>query len=271
MILHQCLISNFVDLFVPKRYLALTCMPLLSVIIPSFNSLNSLKECIESIKSQNFKDYEVFVIDSQSTDGTKEYLNTLTPPFFSISEPDQGIYDAMNKGIRLAKGQWLYFLGCDDRIHNHDTLKNLFNEIVTDDISLIIGKVQYDFGLHDSYMIKKNKGLFEPSWSKKIWLKNTLHHQGVFYNRKIFRSQKYSLTYKVLSDYELNLKLFRMDVKVKMIDLIIAISKTEGISKNYNWQLYKEEVDFKTKQSSIIFMPIFYLLAIGKYLFKQAI
>jgi glycosyltransferase involved in cell wall biosynthesis len=211
------------------------------------------------------------VIDAQSTDGTIDYLQTFTAPFYWISEPDKGVYDAMNKGIDMSKGNWLFFLGCDDLFYDNKTLESIFSETVNDDISLIIGKVQYDFSSRDSLMIKKNKGLFEPSWSKKMWLKNTLHHQGVFYKRELFSIQKYALNYQILSDYDFNLKMFRSNKKVQIINQIISISRTEGISKNYNWQLYKEEIDLKTRQSSLLFKPFFYLLGTGKFLLKKII
>lgn len=246
-------------------------MPQVSIIIPSFNNLDLLQECIGSIEEQSFKDYEVFVIDANSTDGTLEYLQTLNAPYYWVSELDEGIYDAMNKGISMANGEWLYFLGSDDLLYNNLTLESIFGHKISSGISLIIGKVQYDYVIEDSILIKKNNGVFIPSWSNNIWIKNTLHHQGVFYRRQLFEFQTYNTDYNVLSDYDFNLKLFKNKVNAKMVNEIMAISKTQGISKNYNWQLYKEEIDFKTKQSALIFKPLFYLLGVGKYLIKKII
>lgn len=244
-------------------------MPLLSIIIPSYNSLKVLRESINSIQNQSFTDYEVLVIDANSSDGTKGYLKSLIPPIFFVSESDQGIYDAMNKGIALSKGDWIYFMGCDDQLFESRTLQTVFEQEIDRDISLIIGKVQYEYSDSDSYWIKRNKGLFEPSWSSKIWLKNTIHHQGIFYKKEVFLTQTYSLDYKVLSDYDLNLKLYRSNLKVKMLDQIIAISRTEGVSKNYDWQLYNEEINLKSNQGSLIFRPLFYMLGLGKYMLKK--
>lgn len=246
-------------------------MPRLSIIIPSFNSLNLLRECLDSIKEQSFKEYEVIIIDGQSTDGTIDFLKTLNTPYFWKSEPDNGIYDAMNKGIDVARGEWLYFLGCDDLLYDKNTLETVFHQKIDDHSSLLIGKVKYDFGPKDSLLIKKNKGTFQPSWSKKIWFKNTVHHQGVFYKRDLFRTQKYSLDYKILSDYDFNLKLFKRKINALIISQVIAISKTQGVSKNYNWKLYTEEINLKTKQSSIILKPLFYVLAVGKYILKKSV
>ena len=246
-------------------------MPLVSIIIPSFNNLNLLKECIDAIKNQVFKDYEVFVIDAKSTDGTIEYLQSLSAPFYWSSHTDKGIYDAMNKGIEKSNGQWLYFLGSDDLFYEKSTLKNIFNQKVSEDISLLIGNVKYDYTLDDSMLIKKNQGLFESSWSIKLWFKNSLHHQGVFYRRRLFNTRKYNIDYKILADYDFNLELFKRREKVLLVDQIIALSKTEGISKNYNWALYKEEIDLKTKQSSFVLKPLFYTIGFSKYLLKKVL
>lgn len=229
-----------------------------------------MKECINSIKNQTFKNYEVWVVDGLSIDGTKEYLKTLEEPFYWLFESDLGIYDAMNKGVEKASGEWAYFLGCDDRLFNESTLKNIFNrgeEIKNSDV--IIGQIQYDLIGNESYFLKKNKGIIISSLTKKMWLLNTIHHQAIFYRKDIFLKLKYSLRYKILSDYNLNLNLFKQGVKKLVINDKISICKTNGKSKNYNWKLYKEEVELKTKNSSFLLKPIFYLIGIGKYIIKK--
>src|SRR5690606_27971174 len=244
-------------------------MPLLSIIIPSFNALNSLRNCIDSIQCQTFHDYEVWIMDGQSTDGTVEFLKSLQAPFYWQSETDNGIYDAMNKGIELSKGEWLYFLGSDDRLNDDTTLEKIFFGINSPEIKLLIGNIRYDFQDSDSFLIKKSNGVFRPEWSKKMWLKNTVHHQGVFYKKEVFNNQVYNLKYKILADYDLHLKLFHANTEVKLLNQIIAVCKTGGISKTYNWPLYREEVKLKTQQSHVLLKPLFYVLAIGKFLLKK--
>ena len=77
---------------------------------------------VDSIKNQNFKDYEVWIIDGGSSKDTFDYLTKLKAPFFYQSEADQGIYDAMNKGIKLSRGDWFYFLGTGDTLKEKHTL-----------------------------------------------------------------------------------------------------------------------------------------------------
>lgn len=243
-------------------------MPLVSIIIPSFNNLDLLQECIDSIKNQAFIDYEVFVIDAKSTDGSIEYLQTLSAPFYWISEPDCGVYDAMNKGIEKSNGEWLYFLGTDDVIFERQTLQLVFNSEIGDDKSLIIGQIHYKSNPKDSKLLKSKYVLFSP-WSPNLWIRNAPHHQGIFYRKTVFSNLKYDLKYKILADYDLNLKLYRNKLKAKLIKQVIAVCGGEGISKKFNWQLYKEEIELKTKLSSLVLKPFFYLLGFSKYLLKK--
>lgn len=212
----------------------------------------------------------MWVIDNKSTDGTEKYLKSLNSPFYWLCEQDMGIYDAMNKGIKSCSGDWLYFLGCDDRLLYSKTLEDVFNNI-TSEFDLIIGKIEYDLIGNETHFISKNKGVVTSSMSRKIWLRNTMHHQGVFYKKSLFSKLEYSTQYKVLSDYDLNINLFKQGIKKLIINDKIALCNTKGISKNYNWKLYKEEINLKTNNTSLLFKPIFYLIAFGKYLIKKMI
>ena len=103
-------------------------MPKLSIIIAAFNSENTLRNALESVYTQDFQDWECIVVDGASTDKTLDIVNEYVAKdsrFRYISEPDKGIYDAFNKGWRMAKGEWIHYLGSDDRIVK-DGFKNLF-------------------------------------------------------------------------------------------------------------------------------------------------
>lgn len=243
-------------------------MPVVSIIIPSFNNIDLLKNCIDSIYTQSFKDFEVLVMDAKSTDGTLAYLQTLKEPFYFSSEPDLGVYDAMNKGIQLSKGEWLYFLGSDDALFERDTLKTIFDSKINITESLIIGQIKYDVSRNNSKLLKNKHILFSP-WSPNLWIRNAPHHQGIFYKKSVFDNLKYDLKYKILSDYDLNLKLYKSHFKAKILKQIIALCGAEGMSKRFDWQLYKEEIELKTNLSSKMFKPLFYALGISKYLLKR--
>jgi hypothetical protein len=175
----------------------------------------------------------------------------------------------MNKGISLSKGSWLYFLGTDDQLFDKTTFFTIFSKQIADKTKLIIGRIMYDLKKED-IIYTHNKGLIIPSWSKKLWIKNSIHHQGAFYKRELFTNHKYDLKYSILADYALNLHLYKKKVKVKVIDVIIALCGTDGVSKKHHWNMYKEEINLKVNESSNLFKPMFITIAYFKYLLKKA-
>ncbi len=211
----------------------------------------------------------MWVIDNASTDGTPAYLQSLKKPFYWKSEPDKGVYDAMNKAIALAHGEWLYFLGADDMLFDTTVLANIFSKPIATDIKMIIGKIKYNIKKNDVVYTNNKNGIVSSSWSKKLWIKNSLHHQGTFYRKELFSNRSFSLKYKVLSDHAMNLQLFKKNIKTRKVDSIIALCGTGGLSKNYNWALYKEEIELKTTESSILLKPLFLLIGYSKYLLKK--
>ncbi len=175
----------------------------------------------------------------------------------------------MNKGIILSKGEWLYFLGDDDQLYTENTLDAIFRRPVENHAKMILGSIQYNLKKGDKVYANKSDGIVVSSWSKKIWIKNSIHHQGAFYKRELFSDLKYDLKYSILADHALNLKLFKKNIGIKMIDDIIALCGTDGQSKNYSWDLYKEEVTLKIAESSLLLKPIFIIIGFSKYLLKK--
>ncbi|APZ45134.1 glycosyl transferase family 2 [Polaribacter reichenbachii] len=238
--------------------------------VPVLNNLNGLKKTIKSIKNQSFKDFEVWVIDGNSNDETQEYLNGLNSPFFFHSEVDKGIYDAMNKGISLSKGEWLYFMGAEDIFFDDNTLNEVFRKINLENCLLVSGRISYQ-GVVNPFVYSKNKIIKNPSWSALMWLRNGLHHQGTFYKKILFIDEKYPLKFKTLSDYWFNLYLFKRKAKCKVIHKTIAKCTSDGVSKNGKWELYKEEINLKTELSSRYFVPFFYFIALSKFLSRKIV
>lgn len=242
---------------------------LISIIIPTYNNLYNLKDCLKSIKKQTFKNFEVWIIDNNSSDGTIEFLKNLEKPFNWISKSDKGIYDAMNHGIKKSNGKWLYFLGSDDKFFEETTLESIFKNKYDTSVKIIIGSIKYNTNHKDSFLLKKNEGVFKSSWSNKIWIKNTIHHQSIFYRKEIFENRLYDLNYSLLADYDLNLHLYKIKTKVCLLNRIIAITGTQGVSKQNNWNIYKEEIKIKENLYSSYFKPVFVIIAISKYALKK--
>ena len=228
-----------------------------------------MKHSIESIKKQIYTDYEVWVIDGGSSGETQKFLTNLQAPFFYHSEKDKGIYDAMNKGISLAQGNWLYFLGAGDVLYDITTLYNVFSSIINDE-TLIAGKIIYE-GDVVPFAYSKSKMIKNVHWSKRMWLTNGLHHQGVFYKNELFKNKKYNLQYKVLSDYHFNIQLLKNNELCKILEVIVAKCNSDGISKIGNWALYKEEINLKTHLSTPLLRPFFYFVAFIKFLSRKIV
>ena len=165
-------------------------------------------------------------MDGNSSIETQNYLNKLEAPFFYHSQKDKGIYDAMNHGVSLSKGEWYYFLGAGDTIEHKNTL-SIVSKKLNVNLDILYGNVRYD------------KTNFTSKFSNLLWIKNTLHHQSVFYNKKLFVKVNYDTNYRVLADYKFNLNLYCENIKAEKIDAIISNCDKEGISKDYNWSLYK--------------------------------
>ena len=242
--------------------------PKLSIIIPVFQNLLGLQKSIESIKNQIFKDYEVWIIDGGSDLDTQNYLSTLEKPFYYQSSIDKGIYDAMNKGIQLAKGDWLYFLGSDDVLFDENSLNTVFCNTNVKAESIIAGKVVYS-GSQPAFIYNAKKKVKEVFWSNFMWIRNGLHHQSTFYKKEIFETVKYNLKYPVLADYWLNLYLFKHGFSCKVVHAIFAKCSADGISKSGDWTIYEEEINLKIALSSKVLKPLFYCIAKIKYSFRK--
>ena len=230
--------------------------PKISIIIPVLDNLEGLQKTVDSIKAQTFSDFEVWIIDGNSSIPIHTYLDTLEAPFFYLSEKDKGIYDAMNKGISLAKGEWLYFLGAGDLLDNENVL-GVVSKNLNSKLDILYGNIRYD----------TNK--FKSRFYSLLWIKNSLHHQSVFYNKKLFTKIKYEITYEVLADYDFNLDLYSKKIKAEKIDVMIANCDKEGISKEYNLSLYKAELKLKKAHVNAAFYPLLLLLVAFKFTVRK--
>lgn len=196
------------------------------MIIPVFNSATSIESTLTSIAEQTFHNYEIVLVDGVSTDRTLAIITAfreLNPlvPVKLLSEPDRGIYDAMNKGIGLATGDWLYFMGADDFFFSPAVLGKIAAVIEKDQPDLIYGTV-LGLASHKKY---------EYDTLDKV-LSTGVHHQSVFYKAVLFKEiGGYDLNYEVAADYDLTLKVFLSDAyKKTFINEEVAFFGEAGLS-----------------------------------------
>jgi len=216
-----------------------------SVIIPVFNSGPELSKAIESVITQEYSHIELIVIDGGSTDGTIDVLKKYQSYIhYCISERDEGIYDAMNKGASAATGTWLLFLGADDELCPK-VISDIFSSFSLVDTDLVYGKV----------IIKnKRKQLGQQTnYGKLIGL--NIPHQAIFYRKSVFQKfSGYNQRYKILADYDLNLKIFEDSSIHKIyIDKTISLFSGDGISKRtIDYAFFSEKKEYLINHCKVL-------------------
>lgn len=197
-------------------------VPQFSIIIPTFNSAKDIENCLNSILRQTFQNFEIIIQDNISTDNTVEIIKKISGTDDRIKlliETDKGIYDAMNKGINLANGEWLYFLGSDDELYDNAVLQSIFIDSDVKQHSVLYGDVQI---VGDTSWAKDGEqygGIFDV---KKL-LKKNICHQSIFYRRAFIKNDigYYNIDYKLCADLDFNLRC-RAKTDFLYLDKIIA-------------------------------------------------
>ena len=206
--------------------------PKLSVITINFNNAEGLKKTIESVVFQTFTNFEYIIIDGGSTDGSvdiiKQYADKIT---YWVSEQDTGIYNAMNKGILQAKGEYLNFMNSGDYFYNHDVLYNIFEKNSYNQSIITGNKIHVLWNKQEEY----SPGVSYKPYGKVTilsFLKGSFSHQSSFIKRQLFEQYGlYSENYKIVSDWIFFLQTIGLYcVDVKLIDDIIVFYDITGIS-----------------------------------------
>jgi Glycosyltransferases involved in cell wall biogenesis len=206
-------------------------MTKISIITISYNNAQGLKKTIDSVVTQDFSDYEYIVIDGGSSDGSRDILNSYSDKIdYWVSESDRGVYHAMNKGIQVAKGEYLHFLNSGDIYAN----KNILTKVFSKEYSVpLIRTVQIcDYGSRQD--IWTNLG--EKEVSLYDMYTNTMLHQATFIHKDMF--EKYGLydeDLKIVSDWKFFLKTILGGEKTIFVDIQSIIFEMEGISTNKSY------------------------------------
>ena len=207
--------------------------PFFSIIIPTFNSEKTLQGALNSIIDQGFADFEIIIIDGKSGDNTISLIEEncrVDTRIGYVSEEDNGIYDAMNKGIDVARGQWLYFLGSDDSFSDKKVLQAVADGLKDCRCDFFYGEV----------MMKgiKYGGQFT---LEKLLIKN-ISHQAIFYRRQLFEKMgKYNTRFKLHADWEFNIRYFlQFGNDAKYRDILIANFGEGGVSSAHDILFLRE-------------------------------
>ena len=207
-----------------------------SIITVNFNNIEGLRKTIESVIHQTFHDFEFIVIDGGSTDGSTDVLKKYDAQInYWVSEPDGGIYQGMNKGIKKATGEYLNFMNSGDCFYNEEVLQHVFNKHLTCDI--IVGKDYH----YDPQTQQGFSTILPPRISMLTFYVQTLPHQSTFFKRDLFSNTFYDESLKIVADIKFYIqKICVEDCSIELIEEIICKREPDGISKSYNDQRIAE-------------------------------
>ena len=191
----------------------------ISIVTVCYNSHHSIERTIQSVLRQTYDDIEYIIMDGGSTDGTVDIIEKYSSDIIWSSENDNGIYDAMNKAMAVATGDYLLFLGSDDVLYSDETIGKICVELThPDDVYygnvIITGKGRISTGRFNRY---------------KMAVVN-ICHQAILYPRSVYRERRYDLRFTVYADYAYNLALIGSSIRFRYVNTIVSVYNTEGFS-----------------------------------------
>lgn len=244
---------------------------MISIITATFNSAKTLKDTIQSVLRQTNKDFEYLIIDGGSTDETIDIVKSYESEFSGrlkwVSEKDQGIYDAMNKGIKMASGDVVGILNSDDYFTSDDILQTVDNAFKSHEIDAIYGDIHFiRDGNPQKYVRYYSSRMFRPFWLRFGFMPA---HPSFYCKREIFdKAGLYSLDYKIGADYEMMVRLFkRHKIKSLYVNKDFVTMRTGGASNNnVRSRLTLIEEDVKACRVNGIYTNRFFIML--KFLYK---
>lgn len=214
----------------------------LSIITINYNNKVGLQRTIDSVICQTWRDFEWIVIDGGSTDGSKELIEQYQEYFsYWCSEPDKGVYNAMNKGIAKAKGEYMQFLNSGDRYHNSSVLKHIKVEL--DGADVVYGDLNYI----------SEKGNYFVSYPEELtnlyFLLHSIGHPASFIRSELLKERGYREDLRIVSDWYRFFEWFREGKSFHHVHIIVADYDTTGIS--------SLNLDLISKENEIVFRELF--------------
>ena len=218
----------------------------ISIITIVYNRVHCISDCIESVLNQTYNNIEYLVIDGGSTDGTQQKIARYKERIdYYSSEKDEGIFDALNKGIKNATGDVIGILNSDDFFFHKDTLKNIANSFESSNADLVYAK-----GL---FVDKENPNRIKRIYPSRAFRKRFLYfgwiplHTTIFVRREIFEKYgMYNPGYTIASDYEISLRWFKNDqIKKMFLNEWVVKMRLGGLSTSAKLQIKKSREDLR--------------------------
>lgn len=218
----------------------------ISIVTTVYNNIGTLKDTMDSILRQTYKDIEYIIVDGGSTDGTVELIRTYEPLFEGsmkwISERDRGMYDGMNKGIRMATGDVLGILNSDDYFTANDILEQVAKHL--GDYDAVYGDVHFIHPATPDRCIRYYSSKHFRSWQMRFGYMPA--HPSFYLRRELYEKYgSFSLDYKLAADFDMMVRLFcKHGIRARYIPRDFVTMRTGGQSNSsfsHRWTLTKED------------------------------
>lgn len=212
--------------------------PLVSIITVVYNGEKYLEQTIQSVINQTYDNLEYIIIDGGSTDGTLDIIKKFDDKIaYWISERDEGIYDAMNKGIKKASGQWINFMNAGDKFFSADVLENVVNHLTANLV----------YGNHAVY--SDDPSIYTISYVKNYSDTRNIPfcHQSLFASTDLLNQTPFDLKYKIAGDYDQYIRCKSKGATIKHIPITVALYLDGGISSISRGKLIKEYYEITKK------------------------
>jgi glycosyltransferase involved in cell wall biosynthesis len=233
--------------------------PLVTIITVVFNSKEFLEGTITSILQQSYKNIEFIIIDGGSTDGTIDIIKKYSSQIaYWSSEPDKGIYDAMNKGIAASKGDYLWFINSGDQIYSADTLEKTI-EVSEKCADVYYGETEIVDESGDKLRMRRHKAPEVLTW-KSFRTGMMVSHQSIIVRKNL--TPLYDLKYKVSADIDWCLKILKKSEIICNSHLILSKIVKQGFSKKFQKTSLKERFWIMAKNYGF-FTTVFYHFVIA--------
>lgn len=242
--------------------------PLFSIITITYNASKELPATMQSVAEQTFVDFEHLIIDGASKDNTVDIARNMASPGMSIfSEPDKGLYDAMNKGLRKAKGKYLIFLNAGDAFHDQDVLMCM-SKVASDDIDIIYG----DTNLVDAnrmFVAKRHLSVPEKLTFRSFRKGMLVCHQAFVVRREL--APEYDLKYRFSADYEWCLRCLKNTsyMRCKNLHKVVIDYLVDGLTDKNHKASLKERFVIMAQYFGYISTLLFHLSFVPRYLYRK--
>lgn len=240
--------------------------PFFTLLLPCFNAAAHIEGALQSIVAQSEIDYELIVLDGGSSDATSQIIEKYLDHIrWFRSEADAGIYDALNKGLAEARGEYIYILGADDRLASSNVLHKVRQCIEQAQWPDIAYGAVAQTDACNAHVLPWHQS----SFGQKLYWRNTLHTQSCFYKRSVIAPLGFDVQYKVLADYHLHLRLLKLVSSHASMPVHVANCSAQGLSKQFGQDLYKEEWRIKRRELSLLMAMVQWPWVWMKYFYKK--